>query len=118
MKDIGEKIKDLREERFLSPKQLAEEIGVAKSAIWDYESGKKQIPISHLALLADFFDLSVDYLLDRTEKVIDLDLQDIATKSSINLRLDDQVLDKNEIADAASYIQVKRRLESYNDVNS
>lgn len=113
MKDIGEKIKKLRKERFLSPKQLAEEIGFAKSTIWDYESGKKQIPVSHLSLLADFFDLSVDYLLDRTEKVIDLDLKDVATRSSFNLRLDEQVLDKNEIADAASYIQVKRRMRSH-----
>lgn len=118
MKDLGKKIKDLREERSLSPEQLAEEVGFAKSTVWAYESGKKQISVSHLSMLADFFDVSVDRLLDRTERVIDLDLQDDSTISDYNLVLDNKPLNKNEIAEAASYIQVKRRMGSYGAVNS
>lgn len=118
MKNLGKKIKDLREERALSPEQLAEEVGFAKSTIWAYESGKKQISVSHLSMLADFFEVSVDALLDRTEKVIDLDLQDASTIADYNLLLDNKPLDKQEIAEAASYIQVKRRMGGYGAINS
>ena len=117
MNDLGKKIKDLREEKALTPEQLAEKIGFAKSTIWAYESGKKQITVSHLTRLADFFDVSVDGLLDRTEKVIDLDLQNASTIGDYNLMLDNKPLDQNEIAEAASYIQVKRRMGSYGAAN-
>lgn len=117
MNDLGKKIKDLREAKKMSPEQLAERLGFAKSAIWAYESGKKQITVSHLSLLADFFEVSVDRLLDRTEKTIDLDLQNASVISDYNLMLDNKPLNENEIAEAASYIQVKRRMGSYGKVN-
>ncbi|MGK7376812.1 helix-turn-helix domain-containing protein [Planococcus sp. 1R117A] len=113
MKDLGKKIRDLREARELSPEQLAEKVGFAKSTVWAYESGKKQISVSHLSVLADFFDVSVDGLLDRTEKVIDL-----STINDYKILLDNKPLDETEIAEAASYIQVKRRMGSYGAVNS
>ncbi|MDN7245084.1 helix-turn-helix transcriptional regulator [Planococcus shenhongbingii] len=113
MKDLGKKIRDLREARELSPEQLAEKVGFAKSTVWAYESGKKQISVSHLSMLADFFDVSVDSLLDRTEKVIDL-----STINDYKILLDNKPLDETEIAEAASYIQVKRRMGSYGAVNS
>lgn len=117
MNDLGKKIRDLREAKELSPEQLAEKVGFAKSAIWAYESGKKQITVSHLSLLADFFDVSVDGLLDRTEKIVDLDLQNASVINDYNLMLDNKPLDQNEIAEAASYIQVKRRMGSYGTAN-
>lgn len=118
MNDLGKKIRDLREAKELSPEVMAEKIGFAKSTIWAYESGKKQVTVSHLSRLADFFDVSVDLLLDRTEKVIDLDLQNAAAIEEYNLMLDNKPLDKNEIAEAASYIQVKRRMGSYGAASS
>ena len=65
---IQERIKDLRLDRGLTLEQLSEQIGLSKSALGSYESDDFK-DISHYALikLADFYEVSVDYLLERTE---------------------------------------------------
>ena len=65
---IGERLKDLRVERKLTLEQLADEVGISKSALGKYESdnGKDISPYS-ISLLADFYGVSVDYLMGRTE---------------------------------------------------
>ena len=65
---IGERLKDLRVERKLTLEQLAEEVGISKSALGKYESdnGKDISPYS-ISLLADYYGVSSDYLMGRTE---------------------------------------------------
>ena len=65
---IGERLKDLRVERRLTLEQLAAEVGISKSALGKYESdnGKDISPYSIL-LLADYYGVSCDYLMGRTE---------------------------------------------------
>ena len=65
---IGERLKDLRVERKLTLKQLSNEVGISKSALGKYESdnGKDISPYSIL-LLADYYGVSCDYLMGRTE---------------------------------------------------
>ena len=65
---IGERLKDLRVERKLTLEQLAAEVGISKSALGKYESdnGKDISPYSIL-LLADYYGVSCDYLMGRTE---------------------------------------------------
>ena len=65
---IQERIKDLRLDRKLTLEQLAEQTGLSKSALGSYESDDYK-DISHYALnkLADFYDVTTDYLLARTE---------------------------------------------------
>ena len=65
---IGERLKDLRVERKLTLEQLAVEVGISKSALGKYESdnGKDISPYSIL-LLADYYGVSCDYLMGRTE---------------------------------------------------
>ncbi|WP_033542182.1 helix-turn-helix domain-containing protein [Planococcus sp. CAU13] len=118
MEELSSKIKQLREEKGLSPEKLAEEIGFAKSTVWAYESGKKQVSVSHLTRLADYFEVTVDNLLNREERTIDLDLQNLTNIMDYNLLLDNKPLNPDEIAEAASYIKVKRRMGSYGIVNS
>lgn len=66
---IQERIKDLRVERKLTLEQFAEQTGLSKSALGSYESDDFK-DISHYALnkLADFYGVTTDYLLARTEK--------------------------------------------------
>lgn len=118
MKELGKKIKQFREEKGVTPETLAEDLGFAKSAIWAYESGKKQVSVSHLTRLADYFEVSVDCMLNRTDRTIDLDLQNSSGLNEYNLLLENKPLDQKEIAEAASYIQVKRRMGSYGAVTS
>ena len=65
---IGERLKDLRVERKLTLEQLAAEVGISKSALGKYESdnGKDISPYSIL-VLADYYGVSCDYLMGRTE---------------------------------------------------
>ncbi len=65
---IGERLKDLRVERNLTLEQLAEKTSISKSALGKYESdnGKDISPYSIL-LLADYYGVSADYLMGRTE---------------------------------------------------
>ena len=65
---IGERLKDLRVAKKLTLEQLAVEAGISKSALGKYESdnGKDISPYSIL-LLADYYGVSCDYLMGRTE---------------------------------------------------
>ncbi len=65
--EIGKRIRELREEKGINQKKLAEEIGVAQSAISQWESGINEPKASYVCYLADYFDVSADFLLGREE---------------------------------------------------
>ena len=62
-----QRLKDLREDRDISQKQMAEMLHIAQTTYSDYELGKINIPLDTLKKLAIFFDTSTDYLLDLTD---------------------------------------------------
>ena len=63
--NIGEVIKDLREEKEFSMKQLAEKLEVDIKSIWNWEHGIKEPKAYNIVKLADLFGVSTDYLLGR-----------------------------------------------------
>lgn len=111
MKQIGEKLKKLREDNQLSVDELALALGFAKTVIWGYESGKKQVSVSHLEILADYYKVTVDFLLEREQISDTLDLLNLTDLNSIKLVVDDQPVNQEELAEVTSYLQVKRRLK-------
>jgi len=64
---LGKRIKELREAKKLTQKELAEQLGLTDATIGLYEVEKRNPPIATLNGLANFFDVSVDYLLGRTD---------------------------------------------------
>ena len=60
------KLRDLREDRDLKQRTLAELLQVHQTTYSDYERGNLNIPLAALDVLADFYGVSVDYLLGRT----------------------------------------------------
>ena len=60
------RIRDLREDRDLSQKELATLLDVHQTTYSDYERGNLNVPVSALHALADFYNVSVDYLMGRT----------------------------------------------------
>lgn len=66
---FNERLKELREDRGLTQDQLASELNVSRSQISNYETGKFEPDIETLIFLADFFNVSLDYLLCRTKKM-------------------------------------------------
>ena len=61
------RIRDLREDRDLTQAQLGAAVGVSQRTYAYYESGQRMIPPTVLCALADFYHVSVDYLLERTD---------------------------------------------------
>ena len=60
------RLRDLREDRDLKQKDLADLLKVHQTTYSDYELARLNIPISALHTLADFYNVSIDYLLCRT----------------------------------------------------
>ena len=60
------RLRDLREDRDLKQKDLAQLLQVHQTTYSDYELGRLNIPIATLHVLADFYHVSIDYLLGRT----------------------------------------------------
>ena len=63
---FGERVRELREEKGLSRKELAEVFNLKQGAIYEWENRGKQTDYATLCKLADFFQVSLDYLLGRT----------------------------------------------------
>lgn len=59
-------IRDLREDREYTQAVVAAVLGVAQNTYSQYEVGKTELTASALVRLADFYGVSIDYLLDRT----------------------------------------------------
>lgn len=60
---LGERLKELREERNLTQRELAKKLGINGVTYLHYEKDQREPPLSLLADMAKFFDVSVDYLL-------------------------------------------------------
>lgn len=67
MENFGEKIKDLRNERNLTLKAVALAVGLTRNAIANYEANTREPSLDVLKKLCDFFDVSADYLIGRTD---------------------------------------------------
>ena len=62
------RIRDLREDRDLKQKQIAEYLMCDQSLYSKYEREERPLPLEYADKLADFYGVSVDYLLCRTNK--------------------------------------------------
>lgn len=60
------RLRDLREDRDLKQKELAQLLQVHQTTYSDYELGALNIPVPALHTLADYYGVSIDYLLGRT----------------------------------------------------
>lgn len=63
----GDRLKRLRKEKKLTQKELGEKINVSKVSVSGYESGERTPDTDNLRRLADFFDVTSDYLLGRSD---------------------------------------------------
>ena len=64
---LYQRIRELREDHDLTQKKLGEAINLPQRTYAYYESGQRMVPPEVLCALADFYGVSVDYLLGRTD---------------------------------------------------
>jgi len=62
------RIRDLREDADLTQAAVAARLGIQQTVYSRYERGYQTIPLEHLIALADFYQVSLDYLTGRTNK--------------------------------------------------
>lgn len=61
------RLKELRKKRGISQLKLAMDLGLNQNSISRYEAGVREADYATLIAFADYFDVSVDYLLERTD---------------------------------------------------
>lgn len=68
MKTFGSRIKQLRKQHNLKQTDIAHLISVSQRQIQRYESNISDMPISKAIILANYFKVSLDYLVGRSDK--------------------------------------------------
>lgn len=61
------RLKELRKQRHLTQQRLATELNMSQNTISRYETGEHEAGYAELILIADYFHVSLDYLLGRSD---------------------------------------------------
>ena len=95
---FGKKLRSLRQEKKLSQVELSKKLNVTSQALSQYELGKRIPDAEMIIRIADFFDVSVDYLLDRTNERITVDnMKAILASDSAFARALDKLTTRKEL---------------------
>ena len=68
MKTYYERLRDLREDKDYTQKDIAQLLNTTQQVYSRYENGTNQLPIHHLITLSEFYKVSTDYILGLTDK--------------------------------------------------
>ncbi len=63
----SQRIRDLREDKDLVQSDIAKLLKTTQSYYAQYENGHRPLPIEHLITLCEFYNVSADYILGRTD---------------------------------------------------
>ena len=66
-KNFAQRIFELRQAAGMTQKQLGEAVGLSMQAINDIEKGRRETTLMKLLVIADYFDVSLDYLVGRSD---------------------------------------------------
>lgn len=109
---------ELRKSRKWSMQETADRLGIAKSTYAGYESGYREPSLQALSQLADLFDTTVDYILNREdENGTHVELTELLNSNDSLLSLDQIPLSPEEIIDFIAFIRVKRGIKMSSDQN-
>ena len=64
---LGERLKELRTEKGMTQKELADALGINSVTYLHYEKSQREPPLSLLVEMAEYFDVTTDYLLGKTD---------------------------------------------------
>ena len=73
MNTFGEKIKDLRKEKNLTQKELAQQLSITISTLSHWECGYQEPSFADLIILSKYFNCSIDYLLSQEDNFFEFD---------------------------------------------
>ncbi|MFX3673477.1 MAG: helix-turn-helix domain-containing protein [Paenisporosarcina sp.] len=112
---FGQKLKELRLLKNISSENLAEDLNISKTMVWSFEMNKKEPSNAHLLIMADYFNITVDHLLQREEKcIIDFTHSIDEVMDKYILSVDNVRISKVEVLDSIAYDKAKRIMMQQN----
>ncbi len=104
--EFNQRLKDLRESRDLTQVRFAEILNMTSSTISKYERGDLEPNNDTIIKIADFFDVSVDYLLGRTnDKNGSINITTIAAHSDNDLTEEE----REKVREFAKFLKSQRK---------
>lgn len=92
-KTTSDLLRDLREDKDMSQREVAEVLGISQQQYSQYESGLSELSLRYFSKLAELFDVSADYLLGRTERSKDKSFKNVyVTRDCSCTKLMDSIL--------------------------
>ena len=67
MKIFGQRVKELLKENDLKQGHFADQLNVGRTTLCEWLNGHNEPPMEMIVKIADFFDVTTDYLLGRTD---------------------------------------------------
>lgn len=67
MQILAKRLKELRKNRRIYQKEMAEQLGLSFRGYQDYETDKTEPKLKTLIAIADYYQVSIDYLVGRTD---------------------------------------------------
>jgi len=119
----GDRIAALREARHLTQEQLAQILEISRASLSHYEKNRRAPDYETLTKMAEFFDVSVDYLVGRTDQpssaldedikqfIDSLELSDQRLLEKFTLTVDGRKLTKEEAQRFIAFIRAIRSTE-------
>ncbi|SCW52031.1 DNA-binding transcriptional regulator, XRE-family HTH domain [Paenibacillus tianmuensis] len=119
---IGDKIALLREKQALTQEELSSKINISRASLSHYEKNRREPDYETVVKIADFFKVSIDYLLGRTEDprvvlepevrafVDSLELSDEKIIDRFSLTVDGMKLTFDEAKRFIAFVRAERSL--------
>lgn len=119
MSEFCDMLAELRKDKHLTQKDLAKEMNVSCATISNYETGRHIPDIYALKWFANYFDVTVDYLLGRTDFSLPIDrlneriTDDLTVGKAVELILSLNTDNRNLVCDMLHAISAKNLLENH-----
>lgn len=73
--DIGSRLAELRKEKKLSQKEFSQMLNISTGAVGMWETNKRKPDLDMIVILANFYNVSTDYILCRESTILDIELK-------------------------------------------
>jgi transcriptional regulator with XRE-family HTH domain len=110
MNTIGERVKDLRESKGLSAKELAEILDINQSTYSKLENDKKSIAVSELKRISEFFGVTADYIIGTSKEEEDIVIYMKREKNMSDEDIDEVQMILSMMDEATSLYNIKKRV--------
>lgn len=121
---LGRRITELRESRKMTQEELAKKLNISRASLSHYEKNRREPDYETLQKIADYFQVSIDYMFGRTanskeildEQVRDfvdsLELSDSNILESFTLTIDGRELTDEEARRFIAFVRAERSINS------